>query len=71
MTAAERIKAIRSSLGLTQVAFAARYGIPRRTVEDWERGLREPPEYVITMIDKLTEADVEAAPAKGEERDKK
>lgn len=32
--------------GLSQAAFATRYCIPRRTVEDWCRGLRTPPDYV-------------------------
>jgi len=34
------IKEIRSAMGLTQRAFAAKYGISVRTVESWEEGKR-------------------------------
>ena len=36
MTTAERAKAIRKASRLTQAAFAERYGIPKRTIENWE-----------------------------------
>jgi DNA-binding transcriptional regulator YiaG len=36
-------KAFRASLGLSQVAFAERLGIGRRTVEEWEK--RGAPSY--------------------------
>lgn len=44
------IKQLRSSTALTQAAFADRYGIPRRTIEDWETGKRQPPGYVIDLL---------------------
>ena len=44
------IKEIRTAAGLTQAAMAARFGIPKRTIENWEGGKREPPEYVVRMI---------------------
>lgn len=52
MEAKDRIKAIRSATGLSQVAFAKEYGIPRRTIENWESGERKPPEYVITLLER-------------------
>ncbi len=36
------VKAIRSRLGLTQQAFAARFGFSINTVRHWEQGKREP-----------------------------
>lgn len=36
------VKAIRSRLGLTQAAFAARFGFDLRAVENWEQGRRQP-----------------------------
>ena len=37
------IRELRSKLGDTQSEFASRYGIPFRTVQNWETGLRKPP----------------------------
>lgn len=50
MTTAEQIKSIRARTGLSQAAFAARYDIPKRTVEAWEMGQRTPPPYVIRLL---------------------
>ena len=36
------VKAIRTKLGLTQQAFAARYGFSVNTLRHWEQGKREP-----------------------------
>lgn len=36
--------------GLSQAAFAERYCIPRRTVEDWCRGVRECPLYTRLLL---------------------
>lgn len=36
------VKAIRSRLGLTQAAFATRFGFDLRAVENWEQGRRQP-----------------------------
>ena len=47
---AEAIRAIRESSGLTQQAFGAALGIPRRTVQNWEGGISNPPQYVIELI---------------------
>lgn len=44
--------------GLSHRAFARRFGIPYRTIEDWSRGVRIPPAYVIEMAAELLERDV-------------
>ena len=46
----ESIKEIRLSTGLSQGKFAEMLNIPRRTLQDWEQGLRNCPEYVAELI---------------------
>lgn len=41
---------IRITYGLTQAAMAEKFGIPKRTIENWDSGQRKPPEYVVRMI---------------------
>lgn len=51
------IKELRQSTGLSQAAFSERFEIPRRTIEDWEAGRRNPPPYVPRLIEKLIEKE--------------
>lgn len=51
MTPAEKIRELRAGTGLTQKAFGETYGIPRRTIQEWEGGRMEPPPYVITLLE--------------------
>lgn len=44
------IRDIRQHTGLSQVAFATRYCIPTRTLEDWERGVRRCPDYLRLLL---------------------
>lgn len=44
------LKAIRKEANMTQKQFAGYFGIPTRTVEDWERGLRHMPDYLLRLI---------------------
>ena len=46
-------RAIRQACGLTQAAFADRFGIPKRTVENWDSGSSTPPPYVLRMLAQL------------------
>lgn len=50
-------KEIRAKTGLSQVKFGRQYGIPRRTIEDWEADLHWPPEYVLRLLDRAVEED--------------
>lgn len=45
------IRAMRLQLGDTQSEFAARYQIPFRTVQNWEAGIRKPPEYMLDLLE--------------------
>lgn len=46
-----KIKEIRNASGLTQEAFAIKYNIPKRTLEGWEAGKRNPPGYVLELLE--------------------
>ena len=48
------IRDIRAHTGLSQAAFAARYCIPRRTVENWESGVRSCPDYLRLLLAQAT-----------------
>ena len=48
-----RIKELRKQTNLTQTQFGELFGIPMRTIQEWEGGSRKPPEYVINMIEEL------------------
>lgn len=43
---------IRVGTGLTQEAFAMKYGIPVRTLQEWEQGRSTPPDYVLNLFRK-------------------
>ncbi|MBQ9015478.1 MAG: helix-turn-helix domain-containing protein [Firmicutes bacterium] len=45
-----KIKDLRSSTGMTQKAFAKRFGIPLSTLRKWEQGESSPPKYVVELI---------------------
>lgn len=45
------IKEMRQATNMTQKAFAEYFGIPRRTIEDWETEKRQPPKYVEDLIE--------------------
>lgn len=49
---------LRSLIGLSRSEFSRRYGIPIRTLEDWEANRRTPPEYVISLLERVVKEDV-------------
>jgi len=51
------IKQIRKLTGLSQAKFGEQYGIPKRTIEDWEREIRTPPEYVVKLLERAVKED--------------
>ena len=52
------IREMRTRLGDTQSEFAARYNIPFRTVQNWEAGVRTPPEYVMRLLESRIREDL-------------
>lgn len=51
------IKEIRTLTGLSQIKFGNKYQIPMRTIQDWEAGKRVPPEYVVTLLERVVKED--------------
>lgn len=49
------IKELRKTLHMTLDEFATAYGFKPRTVENWELGLRQPPEHVLAYLQVITE----------------
>ena len=57
------VKAIRSRLGLSQAEFSRRYGVSRRSLQEWEQGRRRPEGAVrayLTVIERNPKAVQEA-----------
>ena len=52
------IRELRQQLGDTQSEFASRYHIPFRTVQNWETGVRTPPDYVVELLEQRIEDDL-------------
>ena len=50
MDISEKIKQLRKKTGLSQSKFSAKFGIPVRTLQQWEQGISAPPEYLIRMM---------------------
>jgi DNA-binding XRE family transcriptional regulator len=50
MTKENEFKAARKRLGLTQKKLSEVLDIPKRTIEDWEGGRRNPPEWVKKLV---------------------
>lgn len=57
------IKKLRESTGMNRKEFCEYFGIPYRTVTEWERGTRKMPDYVFRLLaykakmDNLTEKE--------------
>ena len=43
--------------GLTQTELSKRFGIPLRTVQNWHGGVRNPPPYVVAMLERILEIE--------------
>lgn len=52
------VKELRQITGLTQKAFAEKYHIPKRTLENWEGGQREPSETILYLLKRAVTEDV-------------
>ncbi len=51
MDSSQRITALRESTGMNRKEFCDYFGIPYRTVTEWERDNRHAPEYVIRLLE--------------------
>lgn len=50
---------IRKILGISRAEFSRRYGIPVRTLEDWDYGKRKPPEWLLKLLERVAREDAE------------
>ena len=61
MVPQSQIYRIRKSSGLTRNDFAAKYHIPIRTLEKWERSEITPADYLMEWLERLVNIDTEGA----------
>lgn len=45
-----KLKKMREDLGMNRTEFSRYIGIPLRTLEEWEAGRRQMPDYVLRLI---------------------
>ena len=50
-------KEIRAITGLSQKKFGDLYSIPLRTIQNWEQGTNEAPEYVLLLLERAVRED--------------
>ena len=50
MDQAERMRTLRNDTGMSRKEFAEYFGIPYRTLQDWELGNRTMPEYLFRLM---------------------
>ena len=50
MSNMSRVKQLRTETGLSQRLFAEHYGIPVRTLQQWEQEIQSPPAYVVELL---------------------
>lgn len=51
------IKKLRTMTGMSQNDFSKYTGIPVRTIQSWEQGWRQPPDYVLNLIERIIIAE--------------
>ncbi len=47
------MKKFRIDTGMSQSQFANHFGIPIRTLQEWEQGRRKPPEYLLELLKRI------------------
>ena len=51
MDKAEKIRELRARTGMNRKEFCEYFGIPYRTVSEWERDGRHAPDYLVRLLD--------------------
>jgi len=46
----KEVKELREKMGMNRAEFCKYYGIPYRTVQDWEAEKRELPDYLLRLL---------------------
>jgi putative transcriptional regulator len=52
-----KLRRLRVTTELSQRKFAEKFNIPCRTIENWEEGITEPPDYVLELLTKVVVAN--------------
>lgn len=52
-------KEIRGILGVSRAEFSRLYGIPVRTLENWDSGKNSPPDWILAMLERVVREDAE------------
>jgi DNA-binding transcriptional regulator YiaG len=55
------VKDLRTITGMSRAKFGELYGIPARSIQNWEEGKRNPPEYVLRLLDRVVREDFPGA----------
>ncbi len=71
MDKADKIRELRESTGMNRKEFCEFFGIPYRTVSDWERSERHAPDYVIRLLEHYILVENMGGKAKKEEENGK
>lgn len=50
MNRGRKVKELRKQMGMNRAEFCEYYGIPYRTVQDWETEKRELPDYLLRLM---------------------
>ena len=50
MSRGKEVKKLREKMGMNRREFSDYYGIPHRTVQDWEAEKRELPDYLLRLL---------------------
>ncbi|MFR4626568.1 MAG: helix-turn-helix domain-containing protein [Dorea formicigenerans] len=50
MSRGKEVKELREKMGMNRREFSDYYGIPYRTVQDWEAEKRELPDYLLRLL---------------------
>ena len=50
-------KEIRDLLGISRAEFSRRYGIPVRTLENWDAGKTRPPDWARALLERVVKED--------------
>ena len=57
MSRGKEVKELREQMGMNRREFCDYFGIPYRTVQDWEAEKRELPDYVLRLLKYRTERE--------------
>lgn len=59
--AQKTIHDLRLETGMSQRDFAIYFDLPVRTVQEWEQNRRQPPTYLITLLQRLIEMEAKGS----------